>query len=333
MERQDYIPPVWLRNPHVQLALGPLLRSRRLVAFRREAIATDDGDEILLDHVDAGPGDRPRLLVLHGLEGSSFSVYVQGLLALARARGWNGTALNFRSCARDPSRISRRIANRTARLYHSGETRDLDLAVETLGRREPRVPLAAVGGSLGGNVLLKWLGEHPGQRRVRAAVALSTPYDLMACARSLESRMGSLYVAAFLRTLRPKALSVARRFPDAARRIDPARVAAARTFFEFDDAATAPLHGFEGAGDYYSRSSSLGYLPKIDTEALCVTARDDPFLPARVALAARDAASPSIEFRMTDRGSHLGFLAGRDPWSLRSWAEEGVIAWLEKRIG
>lgn len=333
MEPQNSVPPFWLRNPHAQLALGPLLRSRKLVAFRREALETADGDEILLDHVDAGTGDRPRLLVLHGLEGSSFSVYAQGLLALARARGWNGTALNFRSCARDPSRLSRRIANRTARLYHSGETRDLGLAVETLARREPGAPLFAVGASLGGNVLLKWLGEHPGQRRVRAAAAISTPYDLSACARNLESRMGRVYVSAFLRTLRPKALSVALRFPDAARRIDPARVAAARTFFEFDDAATAPLHGFEGADDYYSRSSSLGYLPRIDTESLCVTASDDPFLPSRVAAAARDAASQAVEFWMPDRGSHLGFLSGRNPWALRSWAEEGVIAWLAERIG
>src|SRR5512141_1713258 len=109
MKAPTYVPPRWLRTPHLQLACGPLLRSRGLVAFRREAVETADGDEVLLDHVDAGPGARPRLLVLHGLEGSSFSVSVQGLLALAKARGWNGTALNFRSCARDPARLSRRI--------------------------------------------------------------------------------------------------------------------------------------------------------------------------------------------------------------------------------
>lgn len=303
------------------------------MVFRREALETPDGDEVLLDHVDAGPGARPRLLVLHGLEGSSFSVYAQGLLALAGAQGWNGTALNFRSCARDPARLSRRIENRTARLYHSGDTRDFDLVVGTFARREPGSPLLAVGASLGGNVLLKWLGENRGQNRVRAAAAISTPYDLLACARNLESRMGRVYVSAFLRTLRPKAFSVARRFPEAARRIDLARVAAARTFFEFDDAATAPLHGFEGAQDYYSRSSSLGFLREIDTESLCVSARDDPFLPARVAAAARSAASPAVEFRVTDRGSHLGFLTGDLPWSLRSWAEQGVVGWLAERIG
>ncbi|MGH9441198.1 MAG: YheT family hydrolase [Thermoanaerobaculia bacterium] len=333
MDGAAYVPPGWLQNPHVQIVCGPLLRSRSLVAYRREILATPDGDEILLDHVDAGPGSRPRLLVLHGLEGSSYSVYVQGLLSLAKARGWNGTAMNFRSCARDPARLSRRIENHTARLYHSGETEDLDLAVETIRRREPGGLLFAVGGSLGGNVLLKWLGERPGQRSVRAAAAISTPYDLLACARNLESRLGRIYVSAFLRTLRPKALSVAWRFPEEGRRLDCARIAAARTFFEFDDAATAPLHGFAGAADYYSRSSSLSFLPRIRTETLCVSTQDDPFLPARIADAARAASSPPVQFQVTRSGSHLGFLEGSSLWSLRSWAESTVLRWLEERIG
>jgi len=331
--RTSYVSPGWMpANAHLQLLCGPLMRSRRLVAFRREALALPDGDEILLDHVDTGPGPRPRLLVLHGLEGSSFSVYSQGLLALARERGWNGTAMNFRSCARDPARLSRRIENRTARLYHSGETGDLDFVVATLGRREPGAPILAAGASIGGNVLLKWLGENPGQHRLRAAAALSTPYDLLACARNLETRMGRLYVASFLRTLRPKAFAVAGRFPAAARRIDLARVAAARTFFEFDDAATAPLHGFEGAEDYYRRSSSLEFLGRIDTPALCVSARNDPFLPASVVDRAREVSSPSVQFSLSESGSHLGFLSG-PPWAPRSWAEERVFHWLAERIG
>jgi uncharacterized protein len=328
-----YSPPWWLRNSQIQLACGPLLRSRRLVPYRREALETPDGDEVLLDHVDTGSGTRPRLLVLHGLEGSSYSVYVQGLLALAKGRGWNGTALNFRSCARDPARLARRIENRTARLYHSGETQDFDFVLETLARREPNAPIAAVGASMGGNVLLKWLGENPAQRKLRAAAAISTPFDLLACARNLESRVGRVYVAAFLRTLRPKAFSVARRFPEAGQRIDLERVATARTFFEFDDAATAPLHGFDGAQDYYRRSSSLSSLLGIDTETLCLSARNDPFLPGSVVAQARELAPRAVDFRVTDSGSHLGFPVGAFPWTLRSWAEECVIGWLAQRIG
>src|SRR6185369_2350547 len=144
----------------------------------------------------------------------------------------------------------RMLPNRRARLYHSGETSDLDFVIRTLARRAAAgasgETLLAAGTSLGGNVLLKWLGEHPGQRKIRAAVALSTPYDLAASDRQLDSAIGRLYVRNFLRTLREKALSATRRFPEAAARIDVPRMLNARTFWEFDDAANAPLHGFAG---------------------------------------------------------------------------------------
>ncbi len=322
-------PPFWLRNAHLQLAGGALLRPRRRILYRRETLATADGDELLLDHAGEGKAGRPRLLVLHGLEGSSYSSYAQGLATLAAARHWNVTVLNFRSCARDPERVERRIENRTARLYHSGETGDLDFVVRTLREREPAAPLVAAGASIGGNVLLKWLGE--GGEGLRAAAAISVPYDLLACARHLERGLGPIYTRVFLRSLRPKALAVRARFPEAARRIDPDRVADARTFFEFDDAATAPLHGFAGAADYYARSSSLAFLPRIRVPALCVTAKNDPFLPGEAVERARAAASGAVDFRVTESGSHLGFPEG-PPWALRSWAEALAIGWLEERL-
>jgi predicted alpha/beta-fold hydrolase len=326
-----YRPPRWLRNSHLQLAWG-LLRARPRLELRREIVETADGDVVALDHVDTGPAPRPRLLVLHGLEGSSFSPTSHGLLALASRRGWNGTALNFRSCARDLRRPGRRIDNRTVRLYHSGETGDLDAVIALLTNRERGAPLLAAGGSIGGNVLLKWLGENPGTTRITAAAAVSTPYDLLACARHLESGLGPLYTAFFLRSLRAKAISHARRFPEAARRLDLRRTKRARTFFEFDDAATAPLHGFSGASDYYARSSSLPYLSSITTPTLCLSAADDPFLPAPVAREAGQRASAAVDFRVTASGSHLGFPEG-SPFHLRSWAEETVVSWLAARIG
>lgn len=332
MTAADFRPPFWMRNAHVQLAGGALLRPRRRVAYRREAVATPDGDEIVLDHADVDGADRPRLLLLHGLEGSSYSTYVQGLAALAAARRWNVTVLNFRSCARDPRRLSRRLDNRTARLYHSGETGDLGFVVDLLARRAPRGAIVAAGASIGGNVLLKWLGETSASGTIRAAAAMSTPYDLLACARHLERGAGPIYTSVFLRTLRPKALSVLRRFPAAAARLDRERIERARTFFDFDDAATAPLHGFAGASDYYARSSSLGFLGRIRVPTLCVTARNDPFLPAEAVDRARRAASPAVHFRVTASGSHLGFPQG-PPWALRSWAEAAVLAWLEERLG
>jgi predicted alpha/beta-fold hydrolase len=301
------------------------------VALRREVLETPDGDALVLDHTDLVPG-APRLLVLHGLEGSSYSVYVQGILETAQRQGWNGTALNFRSCARDPGDLSRMLPNRRPRLYHSGETEDLDFVVRTLSDRDREGTLFAVGVSLGGNVLLKWLGERADAAGIAAAAAVSTPYDLAESARHLETSVGRLYVGSFLATLRRKALDAAARFPEAASRIDVARTTRARSFREFDDAATAPLHDFAGADDYYRRSSSLAFLPAIAIPTLCLSAEDDPFLPAGVLERARTAASPAVDFRVTPRGGHIGFVAGSAPWRPQYWAERAAVAWLAERL-
>jgi hypothetical protein len=302
-----------------------------MVGLRRESWSTPDADEVLLDHVDGGEG-APRLLVFHGLEGSSYSVYVQGILALASARGWRATAVNFRSCARDPRDLDRMLPNRAPRLYHSGDTGDIDGIVRGLRAREPAAPLVAVGVSLGGNALLKWLGETAGERLLDAVAALSVPYDLAAGSRHMERGMGRVYQESFLRSLRRKAQDVASRFPEAREKIDVEGVRRSRTFWEFDDAATAPLHGFAGVEDYYERSSSLAYLSRIDTPVLAVSAEDDPFLPASVLPLARRAASASVELIVTRRGGHIGFVAG-SPFAPRYWAEEAAVDWLARRIG
>jgi hypothetical protein len=337
--RRESLPPFhparWLPGAHLQTLWGRAARPRRLVTMRREVWQTRDGDQVLLDHVD-GDADRPpgspRLLVLHGLEGSSHSVYVQGLMALAAARGWRATTLNFRSCARDPQRLDRMIPNRTARLYHSGDTGDLDEIARGLRSREPGAPLLAVGVSLGGNALLKWLGETAGERVLDAAAALSVPYDLAAGSRHMERGMGRLYQESFLKTLRSKAQHVAARFPQARERIDLERVRRSRTFWEFDDAATAPLHGFAGAEDYYSRSSSLSFLSRIDTPVLAISAEDDPFLPASVLPIARRAASAAVELIVTPRGGHIGFVSG-SILAPSYWAEKAAVSFLARQLG
>jgi predicted alpha/beta-fold hydrolase len=244
---------------------------------------------------------------------------MQGLFGAIARHGASATAMNFRSCARDPNDVSRMLPNRQRRLYHSGETSDFDFLIRTLRARDPRAKLLAAGASLGGNVLLKWLGEHPGQTDVAAAATMSVPYDLAAGA----DHINRLYVARFLRTLKAKALRRDGLDGDAVRR--------ARTFREFDDAATAPLHGFRDAADYYAQSSSIDYLGKITTPVLCINAADDPFLPREVLDRARAIASPSIEWRVTDCGGHTGFIAGSAPWRCEYWAEELMVEWLLQR--
>ncbi|MDQ6894000.1 MAG: hypothetical protein M3167_15110 [Acidobacteriota bacterium] len=298
---------------------------------RRERLDTPDGDELWIDHVD-GPAGSPRLLILHGLEGSSYSVYAQGLLAAARGLGWRASALNFRSCAREPAAPGRWIPNRRARLYHSGETSDLGFVVSRLASasERPDAPLFAAGVSLGGNVLLKWLGENPEQRSIAASAAVSVPYDLAAGGRYMESGLGPRYVAHLLSTLKRKAVDHARRFPEAAERIDVPRALRAASFFEFDDAATAPLHGFAGAQDYYRKSSSLGFVGKIATPTLCISSDDDPFLPASVLDAVEAEKSAAVTLRRTRRGGHVGFVGGGI--RPRHWAEEAVMGWFSHSL-
>jgi len=327
-----YAPARFLGGAHVQTVWGRLTRARRVVAWRREALATPDGEELLLDHAEpaGAPPDAPRALLLHGLEGSSHSVYVQGLTLELLARGFAVTALNFRSCARDPLDLDRWIPTKRPRLYHSGETEDLDLVVRTLAGRTPT--LVAAGVSLGGNALLKWLGEDASHRALAAAATISVPYDLAAGARHLERRLGPLYVAAFLATLRAKAADLMARFPEARARIDAERLARARTFFDIDEAATAPLHGFSSAEDYWARSSSLQFLSAIETPVLALSSADDPFLPREALARAAAAAPPCVSVVATERGGHAGFVAG-SVLSPAFWAERTVAEFLASRLG
>lgn len=328
---RPFEPAPFLGHRHVQTCWSRLTRPRALVPLRREVLPTPDGDELIVDHLD-GPAGAPRVVLLHGLEGSTNSVYIQGLLAQLRSRGLRAAALNFRSCAREPGHPDRFIPNRTARLYHSGETADLDLVVKSLLSAEPLVAHAAIGISLGGNVLLKWLGENPGQSFLAAAATISVPYDLEAGSRKLEGGLGPVYVAAFLRSLRKKARQLLGRHPEAASRLDVARMRSARTFFDFDDAVTGPLHGFRGAMHYYDTSSSVNWVARIATPTLCLSAEDDPFLPATVLDRLAANASDAVRLVATRHGGHAGFVGGTSPFQVRYWAEERATEFVARRL-
>ncbi len=323
----DFTPAWWLKGPHAQTVWGRLSRPRRLVRFEREVLTTPDDDDLVLDSVIT-PQSPVHFLLLHGLEGSSNSVYMQGLAATIARHGGSATALNFRSCARDPRSFFRTLPNRKPRFYHSGETTDFDFVVETLTKRHPETTFVAACASLGGNVLLKWLGEHPDQTSIAAAATISVPYDLGAGARYLERPGGRFYVGRFLASLKKKVAEVAKRFPETRTYVDIDAALRAKTFYDFDEAATGPLHGFTGAEDYYARSSSIHFVERITTPALCLSAADDPFLPPATLAIVRERASLAVELRVTAHGGHTGFVAGRAPWSCTYWAEELIVRWL-----
>jgi predicted alpha/beta-fold hydrolase len=323
--KDTYTPAWWVPGAHLQTLWGKLVRRPPRVPTRAERWPTPDGDELEIQRLDAPAGagrSAPRLLILHGLEGTIRSHYVRGLLDQARRRGWAADVLIFRGC--------NGTLPRARRFYHSGETTDVDLVVRRLAREHPGQPIVMAGISLGGNVLLKWLGERGTDvpAEVRAAAAVSVPYDLERGSRQIERGFSRIYTAHFLRTLRRKALAKLAQEPEL---FAEGPLRAARTLTDFDDVVTAPVHGFASARDYYTRSSARHFLGGIRRPTLLLSARDDPFLPREVlddvAIVARRNALLVIEFH--ERGGHVGFVAGQLPWRPVYYAEQRVGDYLE----
>jgi predicted alpha/beta-fold hydrolase len=267
---------------------------------------TPDGDFLELHRLQATPGS-PRLLLLHGLEGTQHSHYVHGFYAEARRRGWHCDLLLFRGCGSEP--------NRAPRFYHSGETTDLAFVVSSLTSDNPDQPLFIAGVSLGGNVLLKWLGERGPDvpRQLAGAAAVSVPYDLERGSRHIATGFRRIYDRHFLRTLRRKAMEKLGRYPGL---FDLNALNAARSIYQFDEAITAPVHGFADAHDYYSRSSAISWIHRIRVPTLLLSAMDDPFLPDGVLDEVRRIATVNecITVEFPAHGGHVGFVGGRWPW-------------------
>ena len=325
---EPFRPAWWLPSPHLQTLWPPVARRLPRVPLIREREELPDGDFLDLDW--AGPKGEtgrsadadgsPIVLVLHGLEGSSNSHYARGLLAWVHAEGWTGVLMHFRGCSGEPNRLPRG--------YHSGDTGDLAHVVSLLRARHPARPLAVVGYSLGGNVLLKWLGETGQSAPVDCAVAVSVPFDLAAAARRLERGFSRFYQWWLMRSL-------ARRVREkVARGILPEAFAAhagARDFRTFDDLVTAPLHGFAGADDYYARSSSRRYLGGIRVPTLVLHALDDPFL-SPAAVPGHDEIPPTLTLEVYRGGGHVGFVAGPWPWQAQWWLEGRITAFIAARV-
>ncbi len=319
-----YRPAWWVPGAHAQTLWGKFFRSAPRVHMRAERWETPDGDFVDVHRLDAAP-DAPRLFLLHGLEGTARSHYVAGFFNEARRRGWGADLLVFRGCGPEP--------NRARRFYHSGETTDLAFALDRVLREHPSSPIVLAGISLGGNVLLKYLGERAEETpaRLRAAAAVSVPFDLERGSRFISRGFSRIYDRHFLRTLKRKAEAKLIRYPDL---FDVTALRRVRTIYDFDDVVTAPVHGFANARDYYSRSSSLGWISRIRRPTLLLSAIDDPFLPADVldevrAIAANNSCL-SLEF--VRRGGHVGFVGGRVPWRPRYYAEWRACEFLAAQL-
>ena len=323
VRRAPFRPAWWLRGPHAQTLAGKYLRPGIALPLQRRRIDTPDGDFVDLDFAPEIAPDAPVVVLLHGLEGSTESRYVSLMLRELSGRGIQGVGMNFRGCGGEP--------NRLPRAYHSGDTGDLAHVLARLRDDAPGRPLGAAGFSLGGNVLLKYLGERGDAAGIVAAVAVSAPFDLPGCAARLSSgAMGRTYGARFLRSLKGKVRAKRRLLGG---EVDVESALAARTLRDFDDALTAPLHGFSGADDYYARADARPHLERIRVPTLLVQARDDPFTPRGAAPDAAVANNPHLEAAFTDRGGHLGFVEGALPWRPCFRAEREAARFLARELG
>jgi predicted alpha/beta-fold hydrolase len=321
----EFSPARWLTNRHAQTIYPSFPWSwRSRPTLRRQELELPDGDTTAVDWSIAGdmlPPTAPLLVILHGLEGSADSSYARMLMDASLAKGWRSCVLHFRDCGDYRNRLPRR--------YHAGETNDLRYFLQTLQKSpesaENSGPIVAVGYSLGGNVLLKYLGESRDDTPLRAATAVCVPLNLHESAKALEQGFSKAYQRYLLKRMKA---SVARKFDEHTAAFDWGKAMGARTFAEFDDWVTAPLHGFRNMQDYYDRCSSIHYLKDIERPTLVINALDDPFMTEDV-IPTEDKLSEYVILEVAEAGGHVGFIDGGTPWRPTFYLPDRIIGFLE----
>ncbi|MCX7102839.1 MAG: hydrolase [Methylobacter sp.] len=322
--KTTFKPAWWLRNSHLQTIYPALIRKTSTPPdYRRERLITPDNDFIDIDY--CGTGTQPLVMLVHGLTGSSQSGYIKGLQSILLKQGFRSVVLNFRGCSGE--------SNNTARCYHSGETEDIDFLYQTIRLREPDTQIAAVGFSLGGNVLLKWLGEKGDQVTLFAAVAVSVPLLLGICATKLDKGFSKLYRLNLLQELKLYMQLKLQHLESQDRTEEIMKIKALgdlsniSSFWQYDDKVVAKLHGFTDVHDYYQRSSSRQYLKLIAVPTLVIQAGDDPFMTREV-IPKLDELSPKVHLEISRHGGHVGFISGSNPFKPKYWLEQRIPEFL-----
>ncbi len=335
---EPYSAPFWLPGGNLQTIYSALFATVPEVQYRRERWELDDGDFIDVDWIDntnpdskvvnesnpevTPPKDalstvvdnRPIVVLFHGLEGNSQSEYAKALMAATKAKGWRGVVIHFRGCSGEP--------NRLPRVYYAGDTPEIEMMLSRVRAGAPGVKIYAVGVSLGGNALLKWLGESGEHANsvITKAATVSAPMDLIEAANALDKGFNRLvYTPRFVDSMRPKALAMSQRFPGL---LDDEKIKSARTIHDIDGAVTAVLYGAASADDYYAKNASKPWLDKITVPVLILNAKNDPFMPSKF-LPTPDEVSPTVTLEYTEEGGHVGFVTSPFP---------GNVEWLPKHL-
>ena len=318
--RSSFSPARWLTNRHAQTVYAALPWAYRYrPEMRREILDLPDGDATAVDWLASStqpPGSQPLLVILHGIEGSSKSAYARMLIQAAETLDWRCCVLHFRDCGKYRNRLPRR--------YHAGQTGDIRYFLASLKAAGQTGPVLAAGYSLGGNVLLKYLGEVADETPLAAAAAICVPLDLYLCSEALNQGISNIYQRYLINRMKK---AIRQKFDCHTAAFDWNRAMRASTFAEFDDAVTAPLHGFAGMNDYYERCSARHYLKTVTRPTLIVNALDDPFMMPDV-IPSRDRLSPSITLEISNGGGHVGFIEGGTPWNPRYYLPRRIIEFL-----
>ena len=313
-------PAFGLKNPHIQTLYSTFFRKSNPLAFEREHFALSDGDFVeCFWYQKAFPTQtRPIVVLFHGLEGSYLSPYIQGMIETLLAQGYTPVLMHFRGCSGKENLLSR--------AYHSGDTSDAKAWIDALHHSYPHAPLFAIGYSIGGNMLLKLLGEYKAQSPLVAIVSVSAPQQLDICANHINKGFAKIYQYHLMRHLKKSLLKKYKTHPmQSLIGIDENAVKKLKTFWDFDDIYTAPIHGFRSAQDYYTRSSAKQYVKHICTPTLIIHALDDPFMSSDI-LPTKEELSVYVTLEVSTHGGHVGFISG-SIFRPKYWLEERIITY------
>ncbi|WP_333501766.1 hydrolase [Kluyvera genomosp. 2] len=319
-----FVPMRGVSNRHLQTMLPRLIRRKLQFTPHWQRLELPDGDFVDLAWSEDPQAARhkPRLVVFHGLEGSLYSPYAHGLINAAKEQGWLCVVMHFRGCSGEPNRLNR--------IYHSGETEDGTWFLHWLAREYGHVPTAAVGYSLGGNMLACLLAKEGDNVPVDAAAIVSAPFMLEACSYHMDKGFSRVYQRYLLNLLKGNAARKLKAYPGSLP-VDLRQLKSMRRIREFDDSITSKIHGFADAIDYYRQCSAMPILSKITKPTLIIHAKDDPFMDHH-SIPAQEELPDNVEYQLTEHGGHVGFIGGtlRHP---EMWLEKRIPAWLMRWLG
>ncbi|MBZ2192075.1 hydrolase [Pseudoalteromonas arctica] len=318
----NFKPAWWMSNRHVQTIMPRFFRPFHHTRYELEQLDTPDGDFIELAWSLPHNETAPLAVVLHGLEGNINSFYAKGMMKALKKQGYAVVLMHFRNCSTE--------VNRLPRAYHSGDTADLAFFINHLKLQFPERTMVAVGFSLGGNVLAKYLGEQSQACPLSAAAVVSAPYDLSSSSDVIRKSLGKIYQKYLLDRMKK---SMQRKLPQIKQQISltPKQLMKIDDLLEFDNQLTAPLHGFENAHDYYRKASAMPYLKDIAIPTLIIHAKDDPMLSIK-AVPSRQDVSEHVTLRISDKGGHVGFISGKNPFKPIFWLEKAVPCYFGQHV-